>query len=159
MLTCLPQSPCSWNFRILGASSGPAALDFNFFTEQGGITLGAAKFVVRKHGPFSGHWTLEREGQSIAEARKPNAFFRRFEVAAIEIPLTIQASSPFTRGFDILSGDRPLGAIRPAHPFTRRAFIECASEVPELAQLFSFWLVVLTWRRRARNSSASTPAH
>jgi len=156
MLTCLPQSPCSWDFRIPDASAGPALVAFNFFTEQGAITLGGAEFAVRKHGPLSGHWTLEQEGQSVADARKPNPLFRSFELVADGMQLKVCAASPFTRSYEILSDGSPLGAIRPAHPFTRRAFIECAPEVPELVQLFSLWLVVLTWRRQARDNAAAS---
>jgi hypothetical protein len=156
MLTCLPQSPCSWNFRILGASAGPGSVAFNFFTEQGGITLGGAEFAVRKHGPLSGHWTLEQEGRCITDARKPNALLRSFDLVADGVHLRLCASSPFTRSYEILSDGRPLGTIRPAHPFTRRAFIDCASEVPEIVQLFSFWLAVLMWRRQAQDNAAAS---
>ena len=155
-MTCIPQSLCTWNFRVLEATAGPAALTFNFLSEQGSIFLGPAEFAVRKHGPLSGHWTLERDGRTDAEARKPSALFRSFEVKAESVSLIVKAQSALTRSFDILAGGRVAGTIRPAHPFTRRAFIECAPEIPELAQLFSFWLVVITWRRAANNNSVST---
>lgn len=156
MLTCIPQSLCSWDFRVSGAPSGPAALNFNFFTEQGSISLGGIEFPVRKHGFLSGHWTLERDGATWADAKKPNALFRSFEVRSDAVQLTVKAQSAVTRSYDILADGSVVGTIRPAHPFTRRAFIECSASVPELAQLFSFWLVVVTWRRAANNSSAST---
>jgi hypothetical protein len=159
MLTCLPQSLCSWDYQIRDAAAGPATVTFNFFTEQGAITLGPGEFTIRKHGPLSGHWTLEQNGQSVAEAYKPNALFRRFELNAIETPLTVQARSPFTRRFEILRDDSRLGNIWPAHLFTRRAFMECTPDIPELAQLFAFWLVVLTWRRQARDNSAAASSH
>jgi hypothetical protein len=152
VLTCIPQSLCTWNFRVLGTSAGSASLAFNFFTEQGSISLGHVEFTVRKHGPLSGHWTLERERQTTAEARKPRAMFRSFDLSVAGVHFTLKAESAFTRCYDILCGEQRLGTIRPAHPFTRRAFIECASEIPELAQLFSFWLAVLTWRRAANNN-------
>lgn len=155
MLICIPQSLCTWDFRVLGASAGPASLTFNFFSEQGSILLGATEFAIRKHGPLSGRWTLEQGGQTVVDANKPNALFRSFELSAGAFQLTVQAQSALTRCYDIFSRGRPVGAIRPAHPFTRRAFIECASEIPELAQLFSFWLAVVTWRRAANNSAAT----
>lgn len=151
MLTCIPQSLCTWDFRVLGASAGPAELTFNFFTEQGSMSLGRDQFAIRKHGPLSGHWTLERRGKTVVDARKPSAMFRSFELSAPEIQLTVKAQFALTRGYDILSSDRLIGTIRPAHAFTRRAFIECSSEVPEVVQLFAFWLAVITWRRAAKN--------
>jgi hypothetical protein len=147
MLTCLPQSICSWDYRIPDASAGPAAVTFNFFTEQGAISLGGAEYAIRKHGPLSGHWTLEAQGRPVGDAQKPNPFTRRFELDVDGCVLTLRASSSFTRRFDFVSGGKTVGTICPAHPFTRRATIECASDVSELAQLFSFWLVAMTWRR------------
>lgn len=155
MLTCLPQSLCTWDFRVLGASAGPATLTFNFFTEQGSMSLGRDQFAIRKHGAWSGHWTLERHGQTVVDARQPHVMFRSFELKAAEIQLTVKAQFALTRGYDILSSDRLIGTIRPAHAFTRRAFIECRSEVPEVVQLFAFWLAVITWRRAAINKSKS----
>ena len=149
-LTCLPESLCSWDFRVLGASVA-CSVTFNFFTEQGGIALGLKHLVVRKHGPMSGHWTLEDHGQPVAEAHKPDLFFRTFEIQAGSLRISAQAQTPFTRSFNILCGGRTVGTIRPAHAFTRRAFIECSPEVSEACQIFAFWLAALTWRRQANN--------
>jgi hypothetical protein len=153
MLTCVPQSLCLWDYRVLGTSAGSAAVTFNFFTEQGTISLGDAEFTICKHGPMSGRWTLEHGGRTLAEATKPSAMFRSFELRVHDLRFTVTAQSAVTRCYDVLSGDRRLGTIRPVHPFTRRACIECAPEVPELAQLFAFWLAVVTWRRAAKNNS------
>ena len=71
MLLCIPQSLCSWDYRVLGVSAGEAALMFDYFTEQGGVMLGGTQFSVRKHGPFSGRWTLEQDDQAVAEANSP----------------------------------------------------------------------------------------
>jgi hypothetical protein len=78
--------------------------------------------------------------------------FRSFDVRAGGVQLTVKAQSSFTRSFEILSDDSVVGTIRPVHPFTRRASIECGPSVPELVQLFSFWLAALTWRRAAQNN-------
>jgi hypothetical protein len=153
MLTCVPQSLCLWDYRVLGAAGGPAALTFNFFSEQGSIWLENAEFAVRKHGPMSGHWTLEHGGRTIADAVKPNALFRSFELQVHDLHFTVRAQTAFTRCYDVLYGDRRVGTIQPMHPFTRRACVECSPEVPELGQLFAFWLAVITWRRAAKNNS------
>ncbi len=156
MLTCIPQSICSWNFRVPDASSGSALVEFNFLTEQGRIVLGNVEYAVRKHGWLSGHWTLERDGESNVEALKPSAMFRSFDVETGPLKLTVKAASPFGRSYEILSNGNLAGTIQPAHPFTRRAFIDCDSSVPELVQLFSFWLAALTWKRAARSSNSGT---
>ncbi len=154
MLTRLPQSLCTWNFRVPDTSAGTAELNFNFLSEQGDIRFDGQDFEVRKHGWTSGRWTLEANDRTQAEAQKTSPLTRTFEVTAGGQQLTIQAQSMFTRCFDILESGQIQGTIRPMHPFTRRAVIDCSSQVPELAQLFCFWLVVITWRRAQKNNNS-----
>ncbi len=154
MLTCLPQSFFSWNYQVPDTSTGTAELNINFFTEQGSIRFDNREFEVRKHGWLSGHWTLESNLQTLVDGQKLNPINRTFEIMAGGQHLTLKAQSAFTRCFDILESDRLLGTIRPKHIFTRRAEIDCSSEVPEFVQLFCFWLVAITWRRAQSNSNS-----
>ena len=158
MLTCIPESFFNWNFSVPDTSEGEARLTFNFFTEQGTITLGGEEYAVVKHGPFSGHWTLERGGEVFADVQKSNPIFRSFELDANDSRLSFKALSPFTRKFGIFSRDQQIGIIEPGHIFTRRSTIDCSPEVPELIQLTIFWLAALTWRRQARDSSSTAAA-
>ncbi len=153
MLTCNPQSLCSWNYRVLGAPSGEALLTFNHLNEQGTITLGGVELAVLKHGWMSGHWSLERNDETYADAQKPSAIYRSFDIRCGDVQLTVKAQSAFSRCFEILVNDSVVGVIRPVHAFTRRASLECSASVPELAQLFAFWLVALTWRRAAQSNN------
>jgi hypothetical protein len=100
---------------------------------------------------LSGHWSVEEEGKVLAEALKPNALFRAFEIHCDSLDFTAQAPSVFSRGYEIVSEGSVVGTLRTVHAFTRRATIECQQSVPELAQVFAFWLAVITWRRSASN--------
>lgn len=157
MLAAIPQSLCSWNYHVSGATAGDAELTFDWFTEQGTLTLGNRAFLIRKYGIFSGHWSLDQGDRTAADAVKPNPLARSFAVTAPGLALTVRAQHAFTRSYDILSNGGLAGTIVPAHAFTRRAFIDCLPNVPEHAQLFAFWLAALTWKRAA-NSSSSTAA-
>ncbi len=152
-LTLIPVSVCSWDFRADGATSGPAYLRYRWVSEQGSLSCAGAEFDVRKAGLFTARWAVERNGERYAEAVKPSAFYRKFEIQASGIALDLDAESAFTRSYRLHSNGRQLGVIRPAHAFTRRAMVDCAPEVPELIQLFAFWLVALTWRRQQGASS------
>ncbi|MDB5324939.1 MAG: hypothetical protein JWM57_508 [Phycisphaerales bacterium] len=154
MLDCVPRGVFSWTFDINGAAEGPASVTFNFFTEQGTLTLGAEDYAVRKLGPGSGRWELVGAAGVVAEAHKPSAFHRQYEITGVGGPLTVQATMPVARSFDLLSADRPIGHISPNSMFRRRATIECAADVPAIDQIFAFWLVVLLWKRAARNSKS-----
>ncbi len=153
-LTCLPTSLCSWNYRVLGAPEGEALLTFNFLSEQGEIAFGGETYQVRKHGPMSGRWTLDRSGDALAEAHKPSAFSRAFELRSGELLLEVRAESAFSRSCGIYHQGRRLGLIEPIHLFTRRATLACDPQVPMLLQIFGFWLAVLCWRRAANNSNS-----
>jgi hypothetical protein len=153
MLTCLPQSLCSWDYRIVGTKAGPAALTFNFWTEQGTMTLGPESYAIVKGGPLSGHWMLQAsDGAVVANAIKPSAFVREFEVDTGERMFTVRAQAPLGRSFDLLSNGSMLGTIAPAHAFTRRATIDGGVGLAEREKLFGFWLAVMTWRRAAKNN-------
>lgn len=150
-LTCLPQS-FSRNFRIRGTTGAEAGLTFNWF-EQGTIDWNGAKYKVVKHGPYSGHWTLEGSDGVVIDARK-EAFTRTFVLEGDSSGrMTLQAQELFTRDFELRQASDVVGTIRPMHMFTRQATIDCNGKVDELTQLFAFWLVVITWRRAANNSN------
>ena len=157
MLTCLPMSLCSGNYRISGAAAGPGTLTFFWMSEQGEIVMGSDTCSVRKHGIASGTWTLELEGKVIARAEKPSAMFRQFDIHFEGRQFELRAISAFARSFELSEGGRQVGTIAPAHAFTRRASVDCEDSVPEWVQLFAFWLVALMWRR-AKNSSNSAAA-
>jgi len=122
-------------------------------SEQGTISLAGVELQVSKHGWTSGHWTLERNGESYVDAQKPSVMFRSFDLTCGGEKFVVKARSPFSRCFDILSEGKVVGAIQPAHLFTRRATINCSDNVPELAQLFAFWLAVILWRRQSRSNN------
>jgi hypothetical protein len=150
-LNCLPQSLCSWDFRILGGPSGPAATAFKFLSADGTISLASLEYQVRRKGWLFGNWTLERDGQTFATGEKGMATFRSFQIRWDAGYLVAKPRSFFTRGYDLWMNDAIVGTILPIHAFTRRAIIECDPAVPELIQLFAFWITARIWRTEARN--------
>lgn len=153
MIECLPKSLCSWNFTLGGLSSGTATVEYDWLAEQGRILVGNIAYEVRKHGVFSGHWTLERSGHVIADARKPSALMRSFEITGEGVEFSLRAVSALTRAFEMELGRKIVGRVSPVHPFTRRATIQCSDVIPEHLQLFAFWLVGLSWKRSASSNS------
>ncbi len=153
MIRCMPNGICSWNFRIIGEEHD-ASLEFNWTGEQGAITADGVCFDVRKHGAFSGHWTLEHDGKEIVSGQKSTVFTRTFEIHDPNVHLVLRAVSPFGRSFVVEHLNKLIATIAPDHAFTRRAKIDLHSKNLDFATIcFSFWLVVLTWRRAQQNSS------
>jgi hypothetical protein len=150
MIYCTPRGLCSWDYD-LAASGHSASAEFNWVDEQGSMTIGGEYHGVRKHGVFSGHWTLEAHSAAIATAQKANAFTRSFHLATTSGSVALSAQSALERTM-LLHGAGFDGVIAPVHPFTRRATI--TGQIPDFrTACFAFWLTVLLWRRAAHSSS------
>ncbi len=157
VLTCLPQSICSWNYSITGSDSDViASVEFDFWNEQGSIILEPSCYGVKRGWVWpSDEWSLESGDRVIAVATKPNPFTRFFEVSYSSQDLILRPELPFTRSFLIEQDNRVLGTIQPMHSFTRRASIDCSSSIAIPVQIFLFWLTVLMWKRDAKKSATS----
>jgi hypothetical protein len=152
MIHCKPKSIFSWDF-ILDGEGHHASLDFEWFGEQGAITADGTHFKVRKHGMFSGHWTLDHEGQEIASAQKQSVFTRTFDIQSSSGSLVLRAESPFGNSFRVERSGELLATISRVHLLTRRTIIETIAQKWDFPTIsFSFWLVALTWRRSAESS-------
>ena len=153
MIQCKPLGICSWDFRIAGGKN-KAILNFNWLSEQGGITIDGYRFDVNKHGMLSGKWTLDHPKLPSVSAQK--GFTRSFDIQDSSGKLRLAADSPFGRSFSIADGTSTIAKLAPVHLFTRRSTIRLFNHKVDFATIaFSFWLVVLTWRRAARNTNSS----
>lgn len=150
MIRCLPKGICSWNFDI-AAGEHSASVEFSWLSEQGNITIDGEYYEVRKHGPFSGQWTLEANSTTVATAQKSSAFTRTFELETSSGAVVLHAQSALGRTM-LLEGAGFDGVIAPDHPFTRRASI--TGKISDFRTVcFAFWLTVLLWRRASKNNS------
>ena len=147
MLLCTPRSVFSKQYRVHNGQGGRGEVEYRIATEQGSISWGGETYEVRKHGPGSGYWTLERGDDILADAQKSSVVRRRILVETSSIKLELHPQSSFRRAFDALEDGVVSGSIEPAHPFTRRATLDFRPGVPERIQLFCFWLAALMWRR------------
>lgn len=150
MIRCTPKSFFSWHFDLEGEGLR-ASLGFDWFAEQGTIVVDGETYAVVKHGLMSGHWTMERGGQTVVEAQKSSPFTRTFELTGAMGKLVLRAESPFGRTFHLDGSGFGVATVRPDHVFSRRATIATRTkDFDRPTVCFSFWLVALTWRRNAR---------
>lgn len=153
IIRCLPRSLCSWNFDLSGQSHR-GSIDLEWVGEQGTITADETRFRVAKHGLMSGRWSLNHDDAEVVTAQKQSVFTRSFEIDAPDGELFLHAESALTRSFVLERAGATIATIRPDHPFTRRAKIEVLTpEWDSPTIFFSFWLVVLMWRRAAQSSN------
>jgi len=148
-VVCLPLGMCSWDYELEGFGVR-CTLEINWGSEQGRIQCNGEFYEIVKHGPFSGYWTMERDGAVVCSAQKTSAFTRTFEISHPAGEATLKAESAMGRTM-VLSGVGTEASIQPAHPFTRRATI--TGEWNELEHVaFAFWLTIINWRRAANNN-------
>lgn len=147
LIRCIPKSIYSYDLNFEGDECR-AELEFDYIVEQGTIKIDQNTFKVNKHGPLSGHWTLEIEGRVEASAKKSNIFTRSFEIQDSAADLSLRAISPFGRSFCIEEAGLEIATISPDLPFTSRITIQLGAKPMEVTTIaFCFWLVVLMWRR------------
>ena len=153
-IRCLPKGICSWHFDLTG-DQHRGTLELSWVKESGSISINEMSFDIQKHGIFSGHWTLRHDGNEVASAKKTSAFTRTFELEDPAGKLLLSAESAFQRSFHLQRDGEVVARMFPDHPFTRRAKIEIAAQDWDAPIIyFSFWLVVLMWRRASQNNNS-----
>jgi hypothetical protein len=156
MLSCVPRSIFSGDYDVMKNDMREGAIVFNWGSEQGEIELHGQVYYIVKKSMFGGPWSLLGGDLEILVAEKPSAFAREMEIRGDGGVTRITASSMFSSDFEITHDSAHAGTICREGLFSRRAIINCSDSMPQLTQLFAFWLVALMWRRAAR-SAHGTP--
>ena len=135
MIRCIPLGICSWDFRLEGEGH-KGQLKFAMTGEQGAVIVDAVRFDVRKHGVFSGRWTLCYRGDEVVQAQKSSPFTRAFQLETPDGLIQLTPLSPLGRSFRVCRGEEVLATISPDHPATRRACIEIQTDRWDAPVLF-----------------------
>jgi hypothetical protein len=149
MLTVLPKSWLSWDFRVLEDGVELALIDRDWFRERASFSLDGYTYDVRRTSVVRGTFVLDRSGAVLAEAVKPSSFRRTFEISVGPERYRLEAVSMFGREFRLLRGTDPVGAIRPVSFLRRHAQAEFPESMPREVQLFIAFLVLVLWKRAA----------
>lgn len=148
MLHCYPRSLFSRHYDVVAAGTASfGEVNMRAMTEQGSIVWDGVEWEVRKHGPASGYWTLQAGDTYFADAQKDSSLKRVMRVETKEHKLDLRPRSSISSKFEVHRDGQLVGTIKRASVFSRRAYVECDEDIPELLQLFCFWLVRLMWRR------------
>ncbi|NNE70595.1 MAG: hypothetical protein HKN29_09575 [Rhodothermales bacterium] len=148
MIHCYPRNLFSRQYDAVAVPGGALGeVNFRAMTEQGSIVWDNVEWQVTKHGPASGYWTLSRGKEYAADAQKDSAMKRHVRVETKDLELELRPRSVFTSTFEVFDGQLRVGVIKRANVFSRRSYLEFDAEVPELIQLFCFWMVRMLWRR------------
>lgn len=154
LLQCLPHGICSWDYRIMRNGSRIGATQIHRLSETGSTDVEGEQYNVLKEGALKSGWSLAHEGTIVAEARKPDILFRRILIADSKNSYILQAQRMLVRPFELLEDGNRLLSITPDHSLTRRGTIRGEASTPLEIATFSFWLVVVMWRRASNASGA-----
>lgn len=148
MLTAIPAGWLSRSCAVVDDSHRQVGEIEMSWRERGLLTIGGATYSIARDG-WGGPFVLEQAGAIIARATKA-PFRRAFTIEHAGATFTLSAPF-FSRSFILRSNSStPVGVVRPAGLFTRRAEIDAPDDVPLDLRLFAAWLAMVMWRRAAR---------
>ena len=152
IITCSPDSLVSWNYFLEGGGH-QAIWQKKWTSEQGAILIDDVYFAIKKHGVASGKWTIERDEEVVYTGKKLSAFRRSFVIEGSGHVYDLGPMSLLGRSMFFAKDGNVLALISPKHWYSKKATIEILDPDTDFpALVFAFWLTVLLWRRRARNS-------
>lgn len=166
MLVAEPAGAAPWTFDLLekehalSKEGRPVARVRLLKGGAAEVTVGVVPFGVESDRRGR-HFVLTFEGVEVAQAQQPAAWRRRLLVlvrgtmldraraapGAADVPLVLQAEHALGRTFEVRSGTRRVGRLRPRSPFTTRTEITLPPYLPPAVQAFLFALVAVQWRR------------
>ena len=152
MLTLIPNSMFSWDFRVLHDGEEIALIDREWFRERASFTVDGKTFDVRRTSVLNGTFVLEHADAAIAIATKSSIFKRAFEIAVGSNIYTLQATSVFGREFSLSQGGVIIGYFRPLSLFGRTAEATFPGTITRPVQLFLAFLVLTLWKRSAESA-------
>jgi hypothetical protein len=149
MMTLIPTSVFSWNFRVLLNDQHLTLIRRRWFRERATFEIEGRAYEMRRTSWIHGSFVLACGGRALAEATKPSLFRRSFEIVADHRHFELEAVSAFHREFRLRRGSETLGTVRPRSFFSRTATADFAESIPLHVQLFVTVLVLVLWKRAA----------
>lgn len=154
MLICLPVSFRSWDYEVInpseieGTPAGATELSFREQGQRGHLRMEDVQYAVRKLAGEA-RWIVEDRSRVWMEAVMPDPESRTFVISGMGHEIRVSPRPGSARSWLIHSDGQLAGGMRRANFFSRKAYIECRPEVPEMARLFAFWLMAVYWRKGA----------
>jgi hypothetical protein len=156
-LEIIPQSWVSWNFNVLQDGRPVGEIDISRWREKGALIVQGMTYQVYREGIMSGEFVLELNGTRLAQAEKPSALRRSFEVRYAGTTYQWQGKT-FRRSFVLAENSRTVGSLTPAGIITRKATAQLPEDLPLPVRIFLIWLALIMWKREADSGAASSAA-
>ena len=147
MLEVRARNLFSSHYEILDAGQMLTTVNIRWWREAGKFKLDGEQYTVGRRGLASGLFYVEQDGELLASAAKPSAFFNRFTVQCDDQEYELSKRSAFGRAFDLKRNGSLVGSMTPTSVFTRSAKVQLPSEISAPVQVFITWLVLVIWKR------------
>jgi len=147
MLHLVPLHWYKWDFKVFEDDRPVAVIDRTWRNETGTLILEDAAYEIYRTGTFFGSFVLEAEGTILAEAEKPSAFKRQFEITFSARRFVLKRISVFGRGYDLIEDGRSIGSVFARSVFSRKARADLPEDLPLSVRVFVIFLVLLLWKR------------
>src|SRR5689334_14649829 len=162
MLTIIPRTWYSWDFRVMDEGREVAFMNISSWREKGTLTIAGAEHRVYREGRMSGDFVLEHNGTVLVRASKPSAFSSTMIVSYQGREYTLSKQSLWRRAFVVLeplgeagsANEREVGSLVPAGMMTRKACVDLPADWPLPLRVFVIWLTVIMWKREADAAAA-----
>lgn len=148
MLEARPKTFLSQDFALTDDGQPVGLLDISGWRERARIALEGREYALYRESWLGGDFMLDRDGRTIARARKPSVLRSAFEARIDDRTYRLEPISFWKRGFAVRRGAETIGTIEPTGTFTRRSLIDLPSELPLPFRVFLFWLALLMWNRQ-----------
>ena len=143
-----PQSIWNWNYTLKQGRREIIDITNRTWREAGTLKFEDESLEVRRVSMWKSTYEMLRRREVIAKARRPNAFYRRFDIEFGERDFELRAVSAWRREMCLYEGRREIGSWRPEGIMSRRIEIEVDEELPLPALGFATWLVMVQWRHQ-----------
>jgi hypothetical protein len=154
----VPQSWYSRHFNLERDGALVAALRMSLLTEGCEFAIAGHEFSVRRVSMWKDGFQLFAGDERVCEVKR-GFWSRRFELSATldeaNENWVLQPTGFFTRTYQLLSGEREVGIVRPVGWLTRKRVASFADEVPLPVQVFAIFLVLVVSQRQQKRSTTS----
>lgn len=158
-MTAEPQGVLRQRYTVTVDGAPITEIAFPPLAPSSAGAIAGQTYRLRRSGVLRERFTLER-GQggthAVASATQRDPMRRDFAIEAGERRLVLRAVSLLRSDYQLLDGERPIGAIHPAGALHHGAEAEFPDDLPLEVRVFLIWVVLLLWRGRRVTRAATS---
>ena len=157
-MTAEPLGILTRRYALVADGAPITEIDVPSLASSSAAPIAGQTYHMRRSGIVRRQFTLEYDGEGahvVASAIQRDPRRRDFAIEVGERRLTLRAVSLLSSAYQLLDGERVIGAIRPTGALHRGAAADLPDDLPLEACVFLLWTVLLLWRGRRVTQAAT----